>query len=80
LYVNLRGFDPAGPTMSPADALRKFLDVWLAQALGSDRREQTIAAMASIEDLDRADPAVVQARNRINFPYPPVLDLDVLLA
>jgi tetratricopeptide (TPR) repeat protein len=26
LYVNLRGFDPAGPPMEPADALRGFLD------------------------------------------------------
>lgn len=26
LYVNLRGFDPSGPPMAPADALRLFLD------------------------------------------------------
>jgi DNA-binding SARP family transcriptional activator/tetratricopeptide (TPR) repeat protein len=26
LYVNLRGFDPRGPVMDPADALRGFLD------------------------------------------------------
>lgn len=26
LYVNLRGFDPAGAPMSPADAVRRFLD------------------------------------------------------
>jgi DNA-binding SARP family transcriptional activator/Tfp pilus assembly protein PilF len=26
LYVNLRGFDPAGPPVTPADAIRGFLD------------------------------------------------------
>jgi tetratricopeptide (TPR) repeat protein/transcriptional regulator with XRE-family HTH domain len=26
LYVNLRGFDPAGPAMHPAEAIRRFLD------------------------------------------------------
>ena len=26
LYVNLRGFDPAGPAMEPTDAIRAFLD------------------------------------------------------
>ena len=26
LYVNLRGFDPAGPAMAPAEAVRGFLD------------------------------------------------------
>jgi DNA-binding SARP family transcriptional activator len=26
LYVNLRGFDPAGPAMEPKDAIRAFLD------------------------------------------------------
>jgi tetratricopeptide (TPR) repeat protein len=28
LYVNLRGFDPAGPPMAPAEALRGFLDAF----------------------------------------------------
>ena len=28
LYVNLRGFDPAAPPMSPADAVRGFLDAF----------------------------------------------------
>jgi tetratricopeptide (TPR) repeat protein len=28
LYVNLRGFDPAGPPMSPAEAVRGFLDAF----------------------------------------------------
>ena len=28
LYVNLRGFDPAGPAMEPADAVRGFLDAF----------------------------------------------------
>jgi tetratricopeptide (TPR) repeat protein len=28
LYVNLRGFDPAGPAMDPADAVRGFLDAF----------------------------------------------------
>jgi tetratricopeptide (TPR) repeat protein len=28
LYVNLRGFDPAGPPMTPADAVRGFLDAF----------------------------------------------------
>jgi DNA-binding SARP family transcriptional activator len=31
LYVNLRGFDPAGTVMAPAEAIRRFLD-----ALGTD--------------------------------------------
>jgi hypothetical protein len=26
LYVNLRGFDPSGTPLSPADAIRGFLD------------------------------------------------------
>ncbi|GIG69234.1 AfsR/SARP family transcriptional regulator [Phytomonospora endophytica] len=26
LYINLRGFDPGGPAMTPAEALRRFLD------------------------------------------------------
>ena len=26
LYVNLRGFDPAGPPVTPAEAVRGFLD------------------------------------------------------
>jgi hypothetical protein len=28
LYVNLRGFDPAGPPMAPAEAVRGFLDAF----------------------------------------------------
>ena len=28
LYVNLRGFDPAGPPMTPAEAVRGFLDAF----------------------------------------------------
>jgi tetratricopeptide (TPR) repeat protein len=28
LYVNLRGFDPAGPPMAPAEAVRAFLDAF----------------------------------------------------
>jgi tetratricopeptide (TPR) repeat protein len=28
LYVNLRGFDPAGPPMAPAEAVRSFLDAF----------------------------------------------------
>ncbi|HEV2783723.1 MAG TPA: BTAD domain-containing putative transcriptional regulator [Actinophytocola sp.] len=28
LYVNLRGFDPAGPAVSPAEAVRGFLDAF----------------------------------------------------
>lgn len=28
LYVNLRGFDPAGPAMEPAEAIRGFLDAF----------------------------------------------------
>jgi hypothetical protein len=28
LYVNLRGFDPAGPPMPPAEAVRAFLDAF----------------------------------------------------
>src|SRR5439155_1434695 len=28
LYVNLRGFDPAGPPMTPAEAVRAFLDAF----------------------------------------------------
>jgi DNA-binding SARP family transcriptional activator len=30
LYVNLRGFDPAGPPLAPEDAIRGFLDVLAA--------------------------------------------------
>jgi len=26
LYVNLRGFDPSGQVMAPAEAVRRFLD------------------------------------------------------
>jgi DNA-binding SARP family transcriptional activator len=32
LYVNLRGFDPAGSVMSPADAIRGFLDAFAVPA------------------------------------------------
>ena len=28
LYINLRGFDPSGSTMSPADAIRAFVDAF----------------------------------------------------
>ncbi|MGO8937061.1 MAG: hypothetical protein ACLQLO_07975 [Mycobacterium sp.] len=28
LYVNLRGFDPAGPPVTPAEAVRGFLDAF----------------------------------------------------
>jgi tetratricopeptide (TPR) repeat protein len=32
LYVNLRGFDPTGRTMSPAEAVRGFLDAFVVPA------------------------------------------------
>ena len=33
LYVNLRGFDPAGPPMTPAEAVRGFLDAFEVPAV-----------------------------------------------
>ena len=35
LYVNLRGFDPAGPPVTPAEAIRLFLDALAVPAAGS---------------------------------------------
>ena len=32
LYVNLRGFDPTGSAMKPAEAIRGFLDAFAIQA------------------------------------------------
>jgi DNA-binding SARP family transcriptional activator len=45
LYVNLRGFDPAGPPVTPAEAIRGFLD-----ALGVDPRRAPadLAACAAL--------------------------------
>ena len=35
LYVNLRGFDPAGPPVTPAEAVRGFLDAFEVRPYGS---------------------------------------------
>jgi DNA-binding SARP family transcriptional activator len=45
LYVNLRGFDPAGPPVTPAEAIRDFL-----AALGADLRRvpPDVAAQAAL--------------------------------
>ncbi|MET8159275.1 tetratricopeptide repeat protein [Sphaerisporangium sp. NPDC005289] len=45
LYVNLRGFDPAGPPMSPADAVRGFLDAF---EVPSERIPVGLDAQASL--------------------------------
>ncbi|MBV1856673.1 AfsR/SARP family transcriptional regulator [Catellatospora tritici] len=45
LYVNLRGFDPTGTVMAPADAIRRFLD---ALAVASHRIPADPAAQADL--------------------------------
>jgi len=45
LYVNLRGFDPAGSAMEPADAIRAFLD---ALAVPPDRIPVDLDAQAAL--------------------------------
>ena len=45
LYVNLRGFDPAGPAMEPADAIRAFLDSF---AVPPDRIPVDLDAQAAL--------------------------------
>jgi DNA-binding SARP family transcriptional activator/Tfp pilus assembly protein PilF len=45
LYVNLRGFDPAGPAMDPADAIRGFLDAF---AVPPDRIPVDLDAQAAL--------------------------------
>jgi DNA-binding SARP family transcriptional activator/tetratricopeptide (TPR) repeat protein/CheY-like chemotaxis protein len=45
LYVNLRGFDPAGPAMEPAEAIRAFLD---ALGVPPDRIPLDIEAQAAL--------------------------------
>ncbi len=45
LYVNLRGFDPAGPAMQPADAIRAFLDSF---AVPADRVPVDLEAQAAL--------------------------------
>ena len=45
LYVNLRGFDPGGPAMSPAEAVRGFLE---ALEVPAARIPVTLAAQAGL--------------------------------
>src|SRR5213079_2583229 len=45
LYVNLRGFDPTGTAMTPADAVRGFLD---ALAVPAERIPTDLAAQAAL--------------------------------
>jgi DNA-binding SARP family transcriptional activator len=45
LYVNLRGFDPAGPAMEPAEAIRAFLDSF---AVPPDRIPVDLDAQAAL--------------------------------
>lgn len=45
LYVNLRGFDPAGPAMTPGEALRRFLE---ALGVASQRIPDDLDAQASL--------------------------------
>jgi len=45
LYINLRGFDPAGSAMEPADAIRAFLDAF---AVPPDRIPVDLDAQAAL--------------------------------
>jgi DNA-binding SARP family transcriptional activator/tetratricopeptide (TPR) repeat protein len=45
LYVNLRGFDPAGPAMEPTEAIRAFLDAF---AVPPDRIPVDLDAQAAL--------------------------------
>jgi DNA-binding SARP family transcriptional activator len=45
LYVNLRGFDPAGPAMEPTEAIRTFLDAF---AVPPDRIPVDLDAQAAL--------------------------------
>jgi DNA-binding SARP family transcriptional activator len=56
LYVNLRGFDPAGPAMEPADAIRGFLDAF---AVPPDRIPPDLDAQAALYRTLLADRRVL---------------------
>lgn len=45
LYVNLRGFDPSGPPMTPSEAIRGFLDTF---AVPKERIPQGLDAQAAL--------------------------------
>jgi DNA-binding SARP family transcriptional activator/tetratricopeptide (TPR) repeat protein len=45
LYTNLRGFDPAGPALTPADVLRGFLD---ALGVSPQRIPETLEALVGL--------------------------------
>ncbi|MBZ3902495.1 tetratricopeptide repeat protein [Streptomyces scabiei] len=45
LYVNLRGFDPSGPMVSPAEAVRGFLDAF---GISPDRVPPTLEAQVGL--------------------------------
>jgi DNA-binding SARP family transcriptional activator/tetratricopeptide (TPR) repeat protein len=45
LYVNLRGFDPSGAALDPAEALRGFLDAF---GIPAERIPGTVAAQAAL--------------------------------
>jgi DNA-binding SARP family transcriptional activator len=48
LYINLRGFDPSGTPVAPADAIRRFLDALRVPA------NQIPSTAEAQEDLDRS--------------------------
>jgi DNA-binding SARP family transcriptional activator len=56
LYVNLRGFDPAGPAMEPAEAIRAFLDAF---AVPPDRIPPDLDAQAALYRTLLADRRVL---------------------
>jgi DNA-binding SARP family transcriptional activator/Tfp pilus assembly protein PilF len=56
LYVNLRGFDPAGPAMEPAEAIRAFLDAF---AMPPDRIPPDLDAQAALYRTLLADRRVL---------------------
>jgi DNA-binding SARP family transcriptional activator len=56
LYVNLRGFDPAGPAMEPAEAIRGFLDAF---AVPPDRIPPDLDAQAALYRTLLADRRVL---------------------
>lgn len=56
LYINLRGFDPAGSAMEPAEAIRAFLDAF---ALPPDRIPPDLDAQAALYRTLLADRRVL---------------------
>jgi DNA-binding SARP family transcriptional activator/Tfp pilus assembly protein PilF len=56
LYVNLRGFDPSGPAMPPAEAIRGFLDAF---SVPPDRIPTSLEAQAALYRSIVADQRVL---------------------